>query len=158
MPKSKKSDSQRIKEQREKLARMEARAAEKEALANPALKPLLDLIEGQKNARLAVSRKFSGPQSFQNRIAKHEAWVREIECARELASAQVENYDNKLEALSVTLTLAVNGDVTIENAIRNAAEVCEEPVEAEELTRQYEAAKAERQALTSKKEKEAEAS
>lgn len=158
MPKSKKSDAQRISEQKEKLARMEAKAAEKEALANPELKPILSMIEDTKKDRLATSRKFSGPQSFQNRIAKHEAWVREIECARDVATEEVSHYDEILAKLSATLTHAVNGELQIDDAVNVAADYADTPLGAGELLGQYETARAERVALTSKKEKEAEAS
>ena len=72
---------------RAKLAKAEAAARMDEAKSNPLLSPLADAVESARDQRTVLSRKRSGPQSFDNRRAKHTLWIDQINCEEDLNSA-----------------------------------------------------------------------
>ena len=73
-----------IAETEAKLVRLQERAAKAEAKSNPAVAHLNEQLETvNKDIREARKGLGSGPQSFDARIAKHEAWIEKIEDSRQ---------------------------------------------------------------------------
>ena len=73
-----------------KLAKAEAAARMDDAKSNPLLSPLADAVESARDQRTVLSRKRSGPQSFDNRRAKHTLWIDQINCEEDLNVANTE--------------------------------------------------------------------
>jgi len=72
-----------IAETEAKLARLQVKAAKQEAKTNPAVADLQEQLDNiNKDIREAQKGLGSGPQSFDARIEKHEAWIEKIEDSR----------------------------------------------------------------------------
>ena len=72
-----------IAETEAKLVRLQERAAKAEAKSNPAVAHLNEQLETvNKDIREARKGLGDGPQSFNARIEKHEAWIAKIEDSR----------------------------------------------------------------------------
>jgi len=72
-----------IAETQAKLVRLQERAAKAEAKSNPAVAHLNEQLETvNKDIREARKGLGDGPQSFNARIEKHEAWISKIEDSR----------------------------------------------------------------------------
>jgi len=72
-----------IAETEAKLVRLQERAAKAEAKSNPAVAHLNEQLETvNKDIREARKGLGDGPQSFNARIEKHEAWISKIEDSR----------------------------------------------------------------------------
>ncbi len=57
-------------------------------MSNPAVAPLMEELDGlRKDIREARKGLGDGPQSFNARVAKHEAWIDKIEAERMAAQA-----------------------------------------------------------------------
>jgi len=89
---------------RAKLAKAEAAARMDEAKSNPLLSPLADAVENARDQRTVLSRKRSGPQSFDNRRAKHTLWIDQINCEEDLNVADTEATVTLLEQLDSALS------------------------------------------------------
>ena len=89
---------------RAKLAKAEAAARMDEAKSNPLLTPLAAAIEEARDQRTVLSRKRSGPQSFDNRRAKHALWIDQINCEEDLNVADTEATLALLEQLDSALS------------------------------------------------------
>jgi len=83
MTKTRRTPAEIIAETEAKLSRLRIKQAKKDASSNPAVAPLLaELEELRKDIREARKGLGDGPQSFNARIAKHEAWIEKIETKR----------------------------------------------------------------------------
>jgi len=72
-----------IAETEAKLARLQLKAAKAEAKTNPAVADLYEQLDTvNKDIREAKKGLGTGPQSFDARIEKHEAWIEKIEDSR----------------------------------------------------------------------------
>ena len=89
---------------RNELAKAEARAAMKDAQSLPQIAVLTEALADTKTEKLVAKRKFSGPQSFEKRIAKHQAWVAEIVASCDLALSNVEAFEARETYLKDSVT------------------------------------------------------
>ena len=81
-----------------------ARAALKDAESLPEIQALTSTLADIKAEKLVAKRKFSGPQSFSKRLAKHNAWMDEINAAEELATALVDGFADQELYLKAQIT------------------------------------------------------
>jgi hypothetical protein len=138
-----------------------ARAALKDAENLPEIQALTNTLADIKAEKLVAKRKFSGPQSFSKRLAKHCAWMSEIEAAEALATALVEGFEDQENYLKAQITALIRaytkGDYDQE-ALEVAADkaVNDMPTFSEDVTlvKNYNDARAARVALTAKASKE----
>jgi len=80
MARKQRTPEQLIAETQERLAKLQARQAKKTASNDPKMAPLFEDLEAQKKIiREAKKGLGDGPQSFSERIAKHEAWIAKIQ-------------------------------------------------------------------------------
>ena len=77
------------------LAKAKARAAMKDAESLPEIQVLTETLADVKAEKLVAKRKFSGPQSFKKRLAKHSAWMSEIEAGETLALELVDGFNEQ---------------------------------------------------------------
>jgi len=80
-----------------------ARAALKDAENLSEVQVLSTALAQVKADRLVAKRKFSGPQSFAKRLAKHAAWIDEITAGELLAQNEVEGFENVESYLKIRL-------------------------------------------------------
>jgi hypothetical protein len=86
MARQKRTAQELIQEQEARLGKLKEKAALEEAKQSPELAPLLEALESEQAAYNEAQRGLStSPQSFQSRLTKHHAWIREIEAAIILA-------------------------------------------------------------------------
>jgi len=110
---------------RAKLAKAETAAAMDEAKANPSLSPIAEALQTARDEKTALSRKRSGPQSFENRRVKHALWIHQIEAEDNLNSAQIESLSDQIGLLEYALTecantVAAGGDLNMD-LVKNSA-------------------------------------
>ena len=91
-----------IAETEAKLSRLRVKAAKRDAMSNPAISPLVGELEDLRDdIREAKKGLGDGPQSFNARVAKHEAWIEKIEALRSTAEdtlSQAEDRKGEIEA------------------------------------------------------------
>jgi chromosome segregation ATPase len=104
-----------IAETEAKLSRLRVKAARQDAKSNPAVAPLLEELEAlRKDIREAKKGLGDGPQSFNARVEKHDAWIVKIEEERETAEETLSNATERKTEIEAEITQVVNGLVVTE--------------------------------------------
>ena len=86
MSRTRRSAQELIEESEAKLAKLREKAAFEQAKQSPELAPIVEAIKENSEAITESQRGLgAGPQSFESRAAKHEAWLEEITAAEDLA-------------------------------------------------------------------------
>ena len=102
-----------IAETEAKLSRLRVKQAKQEALSNPAAVPLLAELEDlRKDTREARKGLGDGPQSFNARISKHEAWIEKIEDLRIEAQESLDLVNERKAQIEAELADVLNNLVS----------------------------------------------
>jgi len=110
-----------IAETEAKLSRLRVKAARQDAKSNPAVAPLLEELEAlRKEIREAKKGLGDGPQSFNARAAKHEAWILKIEVEREAAEETLSSATERKTEIEAEIAQVVNGLVGTDSAEMSA--------------------------------------
>ena len=113
MTKTRRTPAEIIAETEAKLSRLRIKQAKKDASSNPAVAPLLVLLEGlRKDIREARKGLGDGPQSFNASIAKHEAWIDRIEGKRAEAVAILTEAEERKTDIEAQIASVVDGLVS----------------------------------------------
>lgn len=122
-----KSAPEQIAFQKAKLAKMEARESLKDARDNPALSPLVDVLDTLTKQSIEYTKGFgSGPQSFDARIMSKQLWIDEIDAQRAFAVVALDGLKTQQafvkDALGVVATDIANGasTSTVKSAVAEA--------------------------------------
>ena len=107
-----------IAETEAKLVRLQERAAKAEAKSNPAVAHLNEQLETvNKDIREARKGLGDGPQSFDARIAKHEAWIEKIEDSRQDAQELLGLAEAQKTALMSEISSVISSLVSKESEL-----------------------------------------
>ena len=99
-----------IAETEAKLARLKVKQAKQDAKSNPAVAPLMEELDGlRKDIREARKGLGDGPQSFNARVAKHEAWIDKIEAEREAAQDTLASAETRKSEIEALIAETING-------------------------------------------------
>ena len=120
MSRTRRSAQELIEESEARLAKLREKAALEQAKQSPELAPIVDAIK-ENSAAITESQRGlgAGPQSFESRAAKHEAWLEEINAAEDLAElvlAQAQERKDYLTSALSTLSQSIleGNDVSID--------------------------------------------
>jgi len=120
MSRTRRSAQELIEESEARLAKLREKAALEQAKQSPELAPIVDAIK-ENSAAITESQRGlgAGPQSFESRAAKHEAWLEEITAAEDLAElilAQAQERKEYLSSALATLSQSVleGNDVSVD--------------------------------------------
>ena len=104
MSRTRRSAQELIEESEARLAKLREKAALDQAKQSPELAPIVDAIK-ENSAAITESQRGlgAGPQSFESRAAKHEAWLEEISAAEDLAELILAQAQERKEYLSSAL-------------------------------------------------------
>jgi len=104
MSRTRRSAQELIEESEARLAKLREKAALEQAKQSPELAPIVDAIK-ENSAAITESQRGlgAGPQSFESRAAKHEAWLEEITAAEDLAELILAQAQERKEYLSSAL-------------------------------------------------------
>ena len=104
MSRTRRSAQELIEESEARLAKLREKAALEQAKQSPELAPIVDAIK-ENSAAITESQRGlgAGPQSFESRAAKHEAWLEEISAAEDLAELILAQAQERKEYLSSAL-------------------------------------------------------
>ena len=98
-----------IAETEAKLSRLLVKQAKQEAMSNPAITPLVAELDALRiDIREAKKGLGDGPQSFNARVGKHEAWISKIEGERFEAEATLSSAEHRKSEIEVQIATAVN--------------------------------------------------
>ena len=104
MSRTRRSAQELIEESESKLAKLRERAALEQAKQSPELAPIVEAIKENSEAITESQRGLgAGPQSFESRAAKHEAWLEEITAAEDLAELILAQSQERKDYLSSAL-------------------------------------------------------
>tara|TARA_Y100000034_G_C6644571_1_gene281899 strand:+ start:124 stop:612 length:489 start_codon:yes stop_codon:yes gene_type:complete len=104
MSRTRRSAQELIEESEARLAKLREKAALEQAKQSPELAPIVDAIKENAAAITESQRGLgAGPQSFESRAAKHEAWLEEISAAEDLAELILAQAQERKEYLSSAL-------------------------------------------------------
>ena len=99
-----------IAETEAKLSRLKVKQAKQDAMSNPAVAPLVEELDAlRKDIREAKKGLGDGPQSFNARVAKHEAWIEKIEAERLDAEATLSTAELRKTEIEVQMAQVING-------------------------------------------------
>ena len=102
-----------IAETEAKLSRLRVKQAKQDAMSNPAVAPLLEELDAlRKDIREAKKGLGDGPQSFNARVAKHDAWINKIEGERLEAEATLSSAEQRKAEIEIQIASVVNGLVS----------------------------------------------
>jgi len=120
MSRTRRSAQELIEESESRLAKLREKAALDQAKQSPELAPIVEAIQ-ENTAAITESQRGlgSGPQSFESRAAKHEAWLEEITAAEDLAElilAQSQERKDYLSSALATLSQSIleGNDVSVD--------------------------------------------
>jgi len=120
MSRTRRSAQELIEESEARLTKLREKAALDQAKQSPELAPIVDAIK-ENSAAITESQRGlgAGPQSFESRAAKHEAWLEEITAAEDLAElilAQAQERKEYLSSALATLSQSVleGNDVSVD--------------------------------------------
>ena len=122
MSRTRRSAQELIEESEARLAKLREKAALDQAKQSPELAPIVEAIQEETAAITESQRGLgSGPQSFESRAAKHEAWLEEINAAEDLAELILAQAQERKEYLSTFLasmsqSMLEGNDVSLEIA------------------------------------------
>ena len=120
MSRTRRSAQELIEESEARLAKLREKAALEQAKQSPELAPIVDAIKENAAAITESQRGLgAGPQSFESRAAKHEAWLEEITAAEDLAElilAQAQERKDYLSSALATLSQSIleGNDVSVD--------------------------------------------
>jgi len=104
-----------IAETEAKLARLKVKEAKQKAKSNPAVAPLMEELDAlRKDIREARKGLGDGPQSFNARVAKHEAWINKIEVERMVAQDTLASAETRKSEIEAQIAETINGLVSSE--------------------------------------------
>ena len=104
MSRTRRSAQELIEESEARLAKLREKAALDQAKQSPELAPIVEAIQENAAAITESQRGLgAGPQSFESRAAKHEAWLEEISAAEDLAELILAQSQERKEFLSSAL-------------------------------------------------------
>ena len=104
-----------IAETEAKLARLKVKEAKQKAKSNPAVAPLMEELDAlRKDIREARKGLGDGPQSFNARVAKHEAWISKIEVERMAAQDTLASAETRKSEIEAQIAETINGLVSSE--------------------------------------------
>ena len=99
-----------IAETEAKLSRLKVKQAKQDAMSNPAVAPLVGELDAlRKDIREAKKGLGDGPQSFNARVAKHEAWIDRIEGERFEAEATLSSAEQRKTEIEIQIASVING-------------------------------------------------
>ena len=102
-----------IAETEAKLSRLRVKQAKQDAMSNPAVAPLVEELDAlRKDIREAKTGLGDGPQSFNARVAKHDAWIEKIEGERLEAEATLSSAEQRKSEIELEIATVVNGLVS----------------------------------------------
>lgn len=114
-PKRKRKTPEEIMAEAEKqIARAKATIAQERAHSIPGISGLVDLMKDAKDEQNAAARKFSGPQSIDNRRQSYLLWMDEIDATEALANAEKDFYAEVHDYYSSSIADLIS-EVTDEN-------------------------------------------
>jgi hypothetical protein len=120
MSRTRRTPQQMIEEQQARLDKLKEKAALDTAKQSPELVQIVEAIQQETKAIQEAQRGLgSGPQSFDARIKKHDAWTYELEAAKSLSSVVLSSSTERKDYLSDALSslsekLAEGSDVSVE--------------------------------------------
>jgi len=158
MSRTRRSAQELIEESEARLTKLREKAALDLAKQSPELAPIVDAIK-ENSAAITESQRGlgSGPQSFESRAAKHEAWLEEINAAEDLAElilAQAQERKDYLSSALASLSQSIldGNDVSID-ILETLASIPTSPV-LEDATIKYGQAHNQRKSLSTSTPKE----
>ena len=99
-----------IAETEAKLAKLKVKQAKQDAMANPAITPLVAELDALRvDIREAKKGLGDGPQSFNARVVKHEVWIDKIEAEREAATDVLAFAETRKSEIEAQIAQVVNG-------------------------------------------------
>ena len=99
-----------IAETEAKLSRLLVKQAKQDALSNPEVAPLVAEMDALRiDIREARKGLGDGPQSFNARVAKHDAWIEKIEAERLEAEATLSSASQRKAEIEIQIASVVNG-------------------------------------------------
>jgi DNA repair exonuclease SbcCD ATPase subunit len=158
MSRTRRSAQELIEESEARLAKLREKAALDQAKQSPELAPIVEAIREETAAITEAQRGLgSGPQSFESRAAKHEAWLVEINAAEDLAElvlAQAQERKDYLTSALSTLSQSIldGNDVSVD-ILETLASIPTSPV-LEDATIKYGQAHNQRKSLSTSTPKE----
>ena len=104
MSRTRRSAQELIEESEARIAKLREKAALDQAKQSPELAPIVEALQ-ENSAAITESQRGlgAGPQSFESRAAKHEAWLEEITAAEDLAELILAQSQERKEYLSSAL-------------------------------------------------------
>tara|TARA_R110000751_G_scaffold37364_3_gene90584 strand:- start:571 stop:939 length:369 start_codon:yes stop_codon:yes gene_type:complete len=106
-----------IAETEDKLSRLRIKAAKQDALSTPEVAPLVEELEDLRvSIREAKKGLGDGPQSFNARVAKHEAWISKIEALRFDAEDTLSSAEQRKIEIEADIAQTINGLVSKDSA------------------------------------------
>ena len=106
-----------IAETEAKLSRLLVKQAKQEAMSNPAITPLVAELDALRiEIREAKKGLGDGPQSFNARTAKHEAWISKIEALRFDAEDTLSSAEQRKIEIEADIAQTINGLVSKDSA------------------------------------------
>jgi len=158
MSRTRRSAQELIEESEARLTKLREKAALDLAKQSPELAPIVDAIKENAAAITESQRGLgSGPQSFESRAAKHEAWLEEINAAEDLAELILAQAQERKEFLSSALaslsqSILEGNDVSVD-ILETLASIPTSPV-LEDATIKYGQAHNQRKSLSTSTPKE----
>jgi len=102
-----------IAETEAKLSRLRVKAAKQDAMSNPAVAPLVEELDALRiEIREARKGLGDGPQSFNARVTKHEAWIGKIEDLRSEAFHSLSSAEQRKTEIESEIALVIGGLVS----------------------------------------------
>lgn len=99
-----------IAETEAKLSRLKVKQAKQDAMSNPAVAPLVEELDAlRKDIREAKKGLGDGPQSFNARIGKHEAWIFKIQDERFEAESTLSTAEQRKAEIEIQIATVING-------------------------------------------------
>ena len=99
-----------IAETEAKLSRLLVKQAKQDAMSNPEVAPLIAEMDALRiEIREARKGLGTGPQSFNARLAKHDAWIAKIEELRVIAMATLSSAEQRKAEIEIEIASVVNG-------------------------------------------------
>ena len=120
MSRTRRTPQQMIEEQQARLDKLKEKAALETAKQSPELVEIVESIQQETKAIQEAHRGLgSGPQSFDARIKKHDAWTYELEAAKSLSSVILSSSTERRAYLSDALSslsekLTEGSDISVE--------------------------------------------
>ena len=159
MSRTRRTPQQMIEEQEARLDKLKEKAALDAAKQSPELVEIVEAIQQETKAIQEAQRGLgSGPQSFDARIEKHNAWIGELEAASDLSTvilfSSTERKDYLSDALSsLSIAVSLGKDISVE--VLEVLDSIPSSASLSNAQATYEQAHSHRKAVTNSKKKEA---